>query len=204
MQLTRDLEAERSTSKSGDALPQTSPRARPRPLSMLASTPSPEKRVFGDRSVRRSLVLGPARESGFHHRNFQSESGESLRSSLGLPPSVDLKVQLASSREELNTVQAKLEEADQRCEDVTARVSILQRTLEECLDSSARALELERSLRSETEGRLCDALAANEHLETENATLRQRPSDPFTHYASTLDSAPLQPQPRKVNFIRST
>ncbi|KAH8833577.1 hypothetical protein DL96DRAFT_1577603 [Flagelloscypha sp. PMI_526] len=167
-QVQAELDTERSAGKNGDSL--SPPRPRPRPLSLLGSSPSPEKSLFKDRTYRRSLAF----DTGLHHRNIQSDSGDSLQATLGMHQPRELEAQLAASKDELRTTKSRLEESEQQNSELVAKVSILERTLSEVINSSAQALEVDRSLRQDVEDRLASALSGNSQLAAENRSLRRK------------------------------
>ncbi|KIK59912.1 hypothetical protein GYMLUDRAFT_44397 [Collybiopsis luxurians FD-317 M1] len=77
-----------------------------------------------------------------------------------------LRAQLVAARDELHIARKRLEASEKKSEELESRVSNIQRNMSQCLDSSAKALEVERELRAEVE-------EYARTLEEENARLKE-------------------------------
>jgi hypothetical protein len=75
-----------------------------------------------------------------------------------------LRKDLASIHDDLYDTRRKLATSDNQCDTLKKKVSSLQRSITICVDEAAKALDVERELRSEIQARLQDILEVNEGL----------------------------------------
>ncbi|KAF5391408.1 hypothetical protein D9757_001904 [Collybiopsis confluens] len=105
---------------------------------------SPVKEGYGDHGVERSPISAPT---------------------ITLEHQGPLRAQLVAARDELHITRRCLEASENKCKELDSRVSSLQTNMSQCLDSSARALDVERGLRAEVE-------EYSRTLEEENSRLK--------------------------------
>ncbi|KAJ7172487.1 hypothetical protein C8R46DRAFT_1216310 [Mycena filopes] len=84
-----------------------------------------------------------------------------------------LRTELVSTRDELHIAQVRLSNSEKQRTTLTQRVAALQKELVMCLDSSSQALEVERELRADVEGRAQVLAEENAGLKTRLTSLEE-------------------------------
>ncbi|KIY50847.1 hypothetical protein FISHEDRAFT_57000 [Fistulina hepatica ATCC 64428] len=114
---------------------------------------------------RRSAQLDPA---------FAGPHQNALRLAIGvtLEHQSSLQRQLAETTSELRRTQVLLNASEQHCTNLATRISLLQRNMTDCVDSSSAALEVEQKLRFDIENHVRDLSIQNIELQEANRRLK--------------------------------